>query len=184
MQTPEAQSPEESKQGAFDTALGVLLVPVALIGACLVLPYRSIHRALLHSREHSLRALMKSRQRLISWPEFVRTMRAAGGTCVEEKFSPKGPTRFWFTPENVYQQSPHQIIDWFTMRKGRQYEPFIHWCRTRYTSADSGSALLVDTWGVGRKEIYAFWAECRSASGAARWVEVAPPEILPHRPGA
>ena len=43
-----------------------------------------------------------------------------GGTCIEEKFSPKGPVRFWWTPENVHRESPHEIIDWFTMRKGRR----------------------------------------------------------------
>jgi hypothetical protein len=81
------------------------------------------------------------------------------------------------------------------MRKGRRFEPFIHWCRERYTAADGGSAVLVETWGVPKKEIYALWAECRPdpsknssrdsnrESKSARWIEVAPPEILPRRPG-
>ena len=69
------------------------------------------------------------------------------------------------------------------MRKGRRGEQFVYWCRQRYTSADQGSAVLVDTALVPRREIYALWSECRSESSKARWVEVAPPEILPHRPG-
>jgi hypothetical protein len=110
-------------------------------------------------------------------------MHAEGGTCIEEKFSPKGPVRFWWTPEDVHRESPHEIIDWFTMRKGRRYEPFVHWCRGRYTGAEKGSAVLVETWGVPKNEIYALWSECRSDSSVARWIEVAPPEILPRRPG-
>ena len=31
--------------------------------------------------------------------------------------------------------------------------------------ADGGSAVLVDTWGVPKKEIYALWSECRSERG-------------------
>ena len=72
-------------------------------------------------------------------------MQETGGTCIEERFSPKGPVRFWWTPENVYGESPYEIIDWFTMRKGGRAEPFIRWCRERYTNADGGSAVLVET---------------------------------------
>jgi len=67
------------------------------------------------------------------------------------------------------------------MRKGRQYEPFVRWCRARYTSADGGSAVLVDTPLVPRREIYALWSQCRSDAMKAQWIEVAPPEILPQQ---
>jgi hypothetical protein len=69
------------------------------------------------------------------------------------------------------------------MRKGRQHEPFVHWCRERYTNSDGGSAVLVDATLVPRREIYALWSECRSNAAKAHWVEVAPPEILPHKVG-
>ena len=115
-------------------------------------------------REDKLKSLMKSRGRFIGWEEFQRTMRESGGTCIEERFSAKGPVRFWWTPENVYGESPHEIIDWFTMRKGGRYVPFVLWCRERYTRADGGSAIMVETWGVPKKEIYALWAECRPES--------------------
>ena len=110
-----------------------------------------------------------------------------GEVAIKERFSAKGPVRFWWTPENVYGESPHEIIDWFTMRKGGRYVPFVLWCRERFTRADGGSAILVETWGVPKKEIYALWAKCRPESGKdsnrARWIEVAPPEILPRRAG-
>jgi hypothetical protein len=65
------------------------------------------------------------------------------------------------------------------MRKGRQGEAFVHWCRERYTGAEAGSAVLVDTGLVAKRDIYALWSECRSHASVGRWVEVAPPEILP-----
>jgi|GEM_PF-1938311 len=195
MQMPETESPWEKKQGIgyFSAILGLLLVPFLFVGACFAAPYVLFLRLRQQRREDALKSLMKSQGRFIAWAEFVRSMRESGGTCIEERFSAKGPVRFWWTPENVYGESPHEIIDWFTMRKGGRYVPFILWCRERYTAADRGSAILVETWGVPKKVIYALWAECRPMSSKdlnkdwnrdsnrARWIEVAPPEILPNR---
>jgi hypothetical protein len=163
--------------------LEVLMIPVLAVGACLAIPFGFLTRWMRQHREHKLRLLMKSRGRLIPWADLLRAMHEQGGTCIEERFSPKGPVRFWWTPENVYCESPYEIIDWFTMRKGRGAEPFIRWCRERYTNPNGGSAVLVDAPFVPKREIYALWAECRSEATPARWVEVAPPEIVPHKPG-
>ena len=161
----------------------VLMIPVLFVGACLAIPFGFVTRWLRQHREHRFRMLMKSHGRLIPWAELLRAMRESGGTCIEEKFSPKGPVRFWWTKEDVCRESPYEIIDWFTMRKGLRGDKFVRWCRERYTNADGGSAVLVDTPFVPRREIYALWAECRSEATKAQWVEVAPPEILPRRPG-
>ncbi|HUB51862.1 MAG TPA: hypothetical protein VL986_06940 [Terracidiphilus sp.] len=180
----ETAEPQQPKKRRFNILIELALIPVAIGVAAVAIPLRFIPRWLLNHREVSFRGLIKSRGRLINWQEFLRRMRDTGGTCIEEKFSPKGPVRFWWTPEDVAAQSPHEIIDWFTMRKGRRGAAFVRWCRQRYTNADTGSALLVDVGFVPRREIYALWAQCRSQSGAAKWIEVAPPEILPHAPGA
>ncbi|MGD0347893.1 MAG: hypothetical protein ABSA85_14120 [Terracidiphilus sp.] len=183
MQIPGTESAEKQPSTWMDAVMGIAMIPVLFMGACLAIPYTLGVRWLRIHGEHKLRLLMKSRGRLITWPEFVRAMHETGGTCIEEKFTAKGPVRFWWTQEDVHRESPHEITSWFTMRKGRQYEPFVHWCRARYTSADEGSAVLVDTPLVPRREIYALWSECRSDAMKAQWIEVAPPEILPHKPG-
>jgi len=182
MQLHGTQTVKEPKpfSAYLTTALGVLLVPVFAIVALLAIPYIFLLRWTRQHREHSFRMRMKSRGRLMTWSEFLRLMRGEGGTCIEERFSPKGPVRFWWTPENVQGESPYPIIDWFTMRKGRQAEPFIRWCRERYTGAKAGKAVLVDTGLVAHRDIYALWSECRSEASTAKWVEVAPPEIVPH----
>ncbi len=183
MQTERPGSTQTQPSTAMGAVIAVAVVPVLFVGACLAVPYTVGARWLRSRGEYKLRLLMKSRGRLMTWAEFVRTMRERGGTCIEEKFSPKGPWRFWWSPEDVQRGSPHEIVDWFTMRKGRQHETFVHWCRARYTSAENGSAVLVDAARVSRREIYALWAECRSDTAKAKWVEVAPPEILPHKVG-
>ena len=183
MQRQGSEGMEKRPSTAVDTVMGVVMIPVFFAGACLAFPYTACVRWLRMYREHKLRLRMKACGRLIAWQEFARLMREAGGTCIEEKFSPRGPVRFWWTCEDVVRQSPYEIIDWFTMRKGRQQEPFVRWCRARYTHAETGSALLVDHPLAPRREIYSLWSECRSEAAKAQWIEVAPPEILPHRPG-
>lgn len=183
MQTQGSESAEKQPSTLLDTVMGVVMIPVVLVGACLAIPFTwGVHWLRLH-REHKLRLLMRSRGRLMTWTEFARAMHDIGGTCIEEKFTARGPVRFWWTPEDVYEESPYEIIGWFTMRKGRQHAPFVHWCRARYTNPDNGSAMLVDTPLVPRREIYALWSQCRSDAMKAQWIEVAPPEILPHKPG-
>jgi len=183
MQTQGTESAQKQPSTMVDAVMGVAMIPVLFAGACLAIPFTVGVRWLRLHGEHKLRMLMKSRGRLITWPEFVRDLHERGWNCIEEKFTAKGPVRFWWTPDDVRRESPHEISDWFTMRKGRQYEQFAHWCRARYTSADAGSAVLVDTPLVPRREIYALWSECRSQAMKAQWIEVAPPEILPHKPG-
>ena len=181
MHTPETENAEKQPSTWMDAAMGVAMIPVLFAGACLAIPYTLGARWLRLYGEHKLRLLMKSRGRLTTWPEFVRVLHERGGTCIEEKFTAKGPVRFWWTPEDVRRESPHEIANWFTMRKGRQHETFVHWCRARYTSVDAGSAVLVDATRVPRREIYTLWSECRSDAMKAQWIEVAPPEILPQQ---
>jgi hypothetical protein len=184
METQGLHSAREPKpfSAYLTTVLGVLLVPVFALLAVVAVPYILILRWTRQHHEHRFRMRMKRCGRLMTWADFVRAMHE-GGTCIEERFSPKGPVRFWWTQENVQGESPYEIIDWFTMRKGRQAEPFIRWCRDRYTGADAGKAVLVDTGLVAHRDIYALWSECRSDAATARWVEVAPPEIVPHKIG-
>jgi hypothetical protein len=180
MQAPETGREVAQRQPstASSVVLGVAMMPVLLVGAGLAVSSATVLRWKRKYEENSLRSMMKEQGRILTWAEFVERMHSSGGTCIEERYSPKGPVRFWWTGENVYSESPHRIIDWFTMQKGGPAAPFVNWCRQRYTGSE-GMAALVDTRGIGKKEIYALWSECRSLSGVARWVEVAPPEILP-----
>ncbi len=125
------------RRSSLNVLLELALIPVAVGVAAVAIPLSFIPRWLQQHREHTFQAaLMKSSGRLITWQVFLRSMHDSGGTCIEEKFSAKGPVRFWWTPEDVVAESPHEIIDWFTMRKGRRGESFVRWCRERYTNAE------------------------------------------------
>lgn len=177
------QAPEQKHPStASSVALGVAMMPVLLVGAGLAVSSATVLRWMRRRQESILRTQMKSLGRVIPWTGFLERMRSAGGTCIEERFSPKGPVRFWWTQDDVFAESPHKIINWFTMHKGGASTRFVHWCRNRYTSA-GGKAVLVDTRGIGKSEIYSVWSECRSASCPAHWIEVAPPEVLPLKAG-
>ncbi len=182
MTAPETGSTQEQDSTLRGVILGAAMIPALVAGACFAFPYSICLRWSRQRRELALRLQMKSQGRLIPWQELERRMEESGGTCIEERFSPRGPVRYWWTPEDVYKESPHKITGWFSMRKGREYEPFIHWCRRRYTAAEGGSALLADTGLTPQSQIYALWAKCRSEAAKARWIETAPPEIVPHKP--
>ena len=80
------QSPGVEKKRFTDTLgalLGLLMVPVLLVGAAIVVPIVFAFRWLGKHREHSFRMLMKSRGRLITWQDLLRELRDTGGTCIE-----------------------------------------------------------------------------------------------------
>ena len=112
MQMPESENLRQQKRGTgvFAWILGLLMVPFLFIGACFAAPYVLVMRWRQQRREDKLKSLMKSQGRFMGWAEFQRTMRESGGTCIEERFSAKGPVRFWWTQENVYSESPHESL--------------------------------------------------------------------------
>jgi hypothetical protein len=185
METPgSATRPEDRESSLFlGVLVAIVLIPIAAIGACFGLPYTIVNRWLHGHREAAFRRRMRAQGRMMAWTQFRGAMRAGGGTCIEEKFSAKGPVRLWWTPEAVEKESPHEIKDWFTMSKGGRFVPFVEWCRRRYTDGETGSAVLVDTAWISKEEIFAAWSECKSKENAAGWIEVAPPEIVSRRAG-
>ena len=93
MQMPETENLRQQKQGAGVLAwiLGLLMVPFLFLGACFAAPYLLVLRWRQQHREDALKKLMKSRERFMGWAEFAQAMRESGGTCIEERFSAKGP---------------------------------------------------------------------------------------------
>ena len=107
MQTQGTEIAQKQPSTWMGAAMGIAMIPVLFVGACVAIPYTLGARWLRLHGEHKLRALMKSQGRLMAWPEFVRVLHERGGTCIEEKFTAKGPVRIWWTPEDVRRESPH-----------------------------------------------------------------------------
>ena len=86
---------------------------------------------------------MKALGRVMEWSEFNRALEVTHGTAIIERYSFAGPVYLWWTSENLYDVCPYPSVDWFALRE-ESFLPFAEWCRARYTSPDTGRALLVD----------------------------------------
>jgi hypothetical protein len=159
----------------------LLFIPVMFIGAGLSIPYSLISRRIPRRREREFRTQLEAIGRVIEWSDFLRAVSENRGTFIEERYSFKGPVRWWWTPEDLYSACPYPTADWLTMVKDEGFRPFAEWCRQRYTSPDRGEALLVDAHAVPTSEVRSVSNGVRSESGTARWIEVAPPKSLHKR---
>jgi hypothetical protein len=157
----------------------LLAIPVLFIAAGLSLPYSLFARRVQQRRERAFRAQMQAQGRVIEWSDFLKAINETRGTLIEERYSFKGPVRWWWTPENVYDICSHSPVNWLAMVNDRQFRPFVEWCHQRYTSPDKGQALLVT--GALREQAHSLWSRLESESGTERWVEVPPPEEIRRR---
>jgi hypothetical protein len=112
----------------------------------------------------------------MTWPDFVHAMNEGRGTLIREKYSLKGPDRWWWSSEDVYAESPYPAVDWLTMLMDNPFPEFSEWCRHRYSGAEAGKALLVDPESVSESALKSFKSRLQFESGVVRWIEVAPPK--------
>lgn len=172
----------EPRQGRKPREIGLpwslLLIPIFFVAAGLSLPYVLVAGRFQQRRERSFRVHMQARGRVMEWSDFLRAVEDNRGTLIEERYSFKGPDRWWWTSENVYEVCPHAMVDWMTMLNDARFHQFAKWCRQRYTSSDDGRALLVATHGAPSEEVRSLRSRLESESGTVRWIEVAPPESL------
>jgi hypothetical protein len=160
----------------FGPVTSVLLLPFLLVAAVVAYPY-ALGKGYLRTRNsRAFRAKMNALGRAMEWSDFVRALDENHGTAIVERYSFKGPAYLWWTPEDVYEACPYPTVDWMTLHE-EDYLPFAEWCRERYTSPDSGRALLV---GLSPKgEGLSVHSRLKSGeAGRERWIEVVPPEVV------
>jgi hypothetical protein len=162
--------------------LGLLvLVPFLLLAAGISIPYSLAAGQVRLRRKIAFQAKLKARNRTMEWRDFVDALNEHRGTTIEECSSLKSSDRWWWTPDNLYAESPYPIADWLTMLKDPIFDQFSKWCHQRYTSPETGNALLVCSPEAPGKEVFEFWSRLRSGSGNDIWVEVVPLDVLPRR---
>jgi hypothetical protein len=83
------------------------MVAAFLIAAPLSIPVTKVWQALKRRQERKFVTEMKSADRLVSWTEARSYMENGNGFLISEHFSLKGPTRLWWTPDDVPAISPH-----------------------------------------------------------------------------
>jgi hypothetical protein len=147
-------------------ALLIVLSPAILV-LCLIfiivqIPSSIVDRRRRARRQRSFEAQMAAAGRLIPWAE-LRSQLAANseGTLIEED-AEDDLYNVWWTPEDVAALSPHPCCFEPPSPKTRPdmegFRPFFEWCRSRFTSPESGTALLVD---VGKD----FWSFFEGTKG-------------------
>jgi hypothetical protein len=150
-------------------ALLILLSPailtLTLIFVIVQAPSSIIDRRRRVRRQKSFAAQMEASGRLVPWAELPSQLDSnSQGTLIEED-AEDDLYNIWWTPEDIATLSPHPCC--FdepcpqTMPNMEGFRPFFEWCRSRFTSPESGKALLVD---VGKD----FWSFCEGTRGRPR----------------
>lgn len=170
------RNPGEKEPFKIGLPLSLLVVPVLFIAAGLSIPYALAASRIQRRRERAFRLQMKKQGRTIEWGDFVRAMDECRGTMIWERRL-KGPSRWWWTPENVYGLCPYPIVVWIEKLPFDEiYRPLATWCRERYTRPDDGRAVLVDLGTTPDNPMRSVLSGLESGSIAVAWIEVAPLE--------
>jgi hypothetical protein len=170
--------PRQRKPVEIGLPWSLFFIPVLFVAAGFSIPYTFVVAYIQRRQQRAFKATMQASGRVMTWSDFIRALSdERRGTFIVERSSFKGPVRWWWTTENVYEQSPYPIADWLTMCIDESFCPFAEWFRDRYTNVDKGKALLVEEGPT--TEIHSLSARLQSSeSGDVRWVEVAPPKRL------
>lgn len=111
------------------------------------------------------------------WPDFRLAVDEARGTLIVEQYSLKGPFRWWWTPDDLYDMCPIPVVDCLEgMPNDERYRPLAEWCRQMYMSTEGGRGLLID--GVPNDDIAFPESALGSQCERLKWLKVAPPESL------
>jgi len=146
----------------------VFFLPLLFLAAGLSIPYAVIAKRVARRREQQFIAAMQLRGRLIPWNDFVYQLDSGRGTLVVEHDGFKGPVRWWWTSDNLYDLCPYPLVDWLTMSADVSFRQASAWCHREYTNIDGGRALLVL---ASREEMRAIHSGS-TFDDRVRWVEV------------
>ena len=125
--------------------LSPLFIPLMFIGAAISIPYGKIHRRNMTRREDRFAEAMKLSGRVIDWADFVRELDRGNGMLIVERFSFKGPIRFWWTRDDLYKTCPYPLVTWFTLAQDTEFDPVREWCNAKYTGITGESMLVSGT---------------------------------------
>lgn len=183
VQTLDLTAEPETRIGPreFGPAHAIWFVPALALGALLSIPVGLVLSAIVKRREHSFKNGMKVAGRVMNHRDFEQALQEGRGTLIIESHSLKGPFRWWWTGESVYDLCPHPLVTWFmSMPNDERYRPLAEWCRREYTNGIDGRALLVD---LASPEEQGGFNIDRTAvpSAKMKWLEIAAPARLTKR---
>jgi hypothetical protein len=145
--TPLAVSSVEGFKKVLALLSFLILLPLLPLFLLFSLPYLLVRARAQRRREAEFAQRMKLGGRVISWPAAWAHAGANEGTLIYEMLSFHGPSRFWWTPDDVAAISPfpfRRLTDTGRHMMENEFRPFAQWCHQRYTSEASGTALLIE----------------------------------------
>jgi len=156
-------SPPETKAITLPWILFPIYIPLLLTAAGLSIPITAIQRHRRMQRERRFAARMQSAGRAISSDEVLIRIEENRGTLVWDTRSFNGPSRFWWSPEDIAALSPHPYCRYFESGDRVCYEedfrPFGKWFANKYVDQEAGKGLLVIVADSDRQR---FWARVKS----------------------
>ena len=143
--------------------LGCLVfLPLLLVLAVLSYPCAAIPFLVHKKRVARFLDRMKQAGRTIDWEEARhRLHEPRPGTLLREMLSMKGPAQIWWTPDAVAEISPFRFVfsdDNEHLCFEKEFAAFGEWSYSRYTSAETGNAFLVEHPKSDRK---VFWQQLK-----------------------
>jgi hypothetical protein len=87
---------------------------------------------------------MSNLRRTISFLEFCKAVESGQGTFVcewENVF--KGPTRWWWTEDDVYAATPYPCVDHLHMKTDAAFSPFLDWCCEQYVGRQGKARYVI-----------------------------------------
>jgi hypothetical protein len=141
-----------------------IYVPLLFFAGAVSIPWSYILKLKQRRQERKFEQMRKA-SRLMRWEEFKQAIGNGEGTAIAEHLSTKGPSRIWWTSEDVPATCPHKWkrernIAWMEP----EFLPFFEWSYARFTNPQSGLARLVRIPEEERKQLTAMLTSARFVS--------------------
>jgi hypothetical protein len=141
---PDEHRPQE-KSREIPFPLSLLFIPFLLIGTILSYPYGAVSSAFQRRKARRFVQDMSQANRVMTWPLFAKSLDERRGTLIVEALSSTGPTRWWWTSDDITTESPYRFAKTpfeAVLDSDGVFNQTCQWCHERYTGSQ-GKALLV-----------------------------------------
>ena len=104
VQTLDLSAEPQTRNGPreFGPAHAIWFLPALVTAALLSIPVGLVFSAIVKRRERSFKNRMNAAGRVMNLLDFEQALQAGCGTLIIESHSLKGPFRWWWTAESVY----------------------------------------------------------------------------------
>jgi hypothetical protein len=151
----------------FGSFWSILFLPMLFFAAAVSVPVGAVAQWRSARSERRFRSEMEVVGRTLDWQQFIQQLYSVNGTLIVERFSFKGPIRWWWTGENVFELCPSPLADWLSMSSDEKLRAGAEWCWTRFVGPNGEAKLVI----FNRDQMRSIHDGLTFREGI-RWVEV------------